>query len=115
MIVSEEILTSEGEILGYFMSEEIPDGIPPLEVVKRLQDQGALSASPTPFDPWRGSTWNPGTLEELVPYLDGIEAFNARCRKPIYNEKPESLQMNTAWHGWSARTRTPYPSLVGRY
>ena len=87
VIVSEEILTSEGEILGYFMTEEIPDGIPPLEVVKRLQDQGAFISIAHPFDPWRGSSWNPGTLESLMPYLDGVEAFNARCRKPIFNEQ----------------------------
>lgn len=87
VIVSEEILTSEGEILGYFMSEEIPDGLPPLEVVKRLQDQGAFINIAHPFDPWRGSSWNPGTLECLVPYLDGVEAFNARCRKPVFNEQ----------------------------
>jgi hypothetical protein len=69
------------------MTEEIPDGIPPLEVVKRLQDQGAFISIAHPFDPWRGSSWNPGTLESLMPYLDGVEAFNARCRKPIFNEQ----------------------------
>src|SRR5690606_23769751 len=42
VVVSEEILTSEGEILGYFMTEEIPDGLEPLEVVRRLKEQGAF-------------------------------------------------------------------------
>lgn len=87
VIVSEEILTSEGEILGYFMTEEIPDGLPPLEVVKRLRDQGAFINVAHPFDPWRGSSWNPATLEQLVPFLDGVEAFNARCFDPAFNEK----------------------------
>jgi hypothetical protein len=87
VVVSEEILTSEGEILAYFISEEIPDFLPPLEVVKMLQDQGAFISVAHPFDPWRGSGWKPGTLEKMVPFLDGVEAFNARCFDPTFNEK----------------------------
>lgn len=87
VVVSEEILTNEGEILAYFITEEIPDGLPPLEVVKMLQDQGAFINVAHPFDPWRGANWKPGTLEKLVPYLDGVEAFNARCFDPTFNEK----------------------------
>lgn len=87
VVVSEEILTTEGEILAYFMTEEIPDDLRPLEVVKRLKDQGAFISVAHPFDPWRGAIWQPGTLEKLVPYLDGVEAFNARCFDPTYNEK----------------------------
>lgn len=87
VIVSEEIQTSEGEILGYFMTEEIPDGLEPMEVIRRLQGQGAFISVAHPFDPWRGSHWKEGTLEELVPYLDGVEAFNARCFDPVFNEK----------------------------
>jgi hypothetical protein len=86
VVVSEEILTSEGEILGYFMTEEIPDNLPPLEVVKRLRDQGAFINVAHPFDPWRGSDWKEDTLEKLVPFLDGVEAFNARCFDQKFNE-----------------------------
>ena len=87
VVVSEEILTDEGEILGYFMTEVIPDGLPPMEVVKRLRGQGAFISVAHPFDPWRGCSWKAGTLEKLVPYLDGMEAFNARCFDQSYNEK----------------------------
>lgn len=87
VVVSEEVLTNEGEILAYFITEEIPDNLPPMEVVKRLKDQGAFISVAHPFDPWRGANWKPGTLEKLVPYLDGVEAFNARCFDPTFNEK----------------------------
>ncbi len=86
VVVSEEILTNEGEILAYFMTEEIPDYLSPLEVVKRLKDQGAFISVAHPFDPYRGASWKPGTLEMLAPYLDGVEAFNARCFDPSFNE-----------------------------
>ena len=87
VVVSEEILTNEGEILAYFMSEEIPDGLPPLEVIRRLKDQGAFISVAHPYDPFRGANWKPGTLEKMVPYLDGVEAFNARCFDASFNEK----------------------------
>lgn len=99
VVVGEEILTTEGEILGYFMNEEIPDYLPPLDVVKRLQDQGAFISVAHPFDPWRGSRWKRGTLEKLVPFLDGVEAFNARCFDPKFNEQAGSFanEHGLAW------------------
>ena len=36
VIIGEEIQTTEGEILGYYMREEIPAGLEPLEVIERL-------------------------------------------------------------------------------
>lgn len=87
VIVAEEILTSEGEILAYFMKEEIPDGLEPMEVIQRLRDQGAFISVAHPFDPWRGSHWKDGTLEAMVPFLDGFEVFNARCFNPEFNEE----------------------------
>ena len=54
VIIGEEILTTEGEILGYFMKEEIPEGLPPMEVVEQLTDQGAVISISHPFDLTRG-------------------------------------------------------------
>lgn len=99
VVVSEEILTNEGELLAYFITKEIPDGLPALEVVRMLQDQGAFISVAHPFDTWRGSSWQPGTLEKLVPYLDAVEAFNARCFDPKFNEQAAKFatQHGLAW------------------
>ncbi len=85
VILAEEIETPEGEILGYFMTEEIPQGLPAVEVVRRLQGQGAFISLPHPFDPHR-SWWSDRTLDQILPDLDGIEVFNARCLREEYNE-----------------------------
>ena len=64
VIIGEEIQTTEGEILGYFMREEIPAGLEPLEVIERLKDQGAFISVAHPFDTNRDVThWKSGTLE----------------------------------------------------
>ncbi len=86
VIVAEEIETPEGEILGYFMTEEIPQGLSAVEVVRRLHGQGAFISLPHPFDPHR-SWWRDRTLDQILPYLDGLEVFNARCRREEYNKE----------------------------
>lgn len=78
VIIGEEILTTEGEILGYFIEEEIPEGLPPMEVVRRLKDQGAVISVSHPFDLTRGCRWSMETLEALLSDLDMIEVLNAR-------------------------------------
>ncbi|MFN8375222.1 MAG: PHP domain-containing protein [Anaerolineae bacterium] len=42
VIVGEEIMTTQGEILGYFLQESIPAGLTPLETIRRLRDQNAV-------------------------------------------------------------------------
>jgi hypothetical protein len=85
VILAEEIMTPEGEFLGYFMTEEIPQGLPAVEVVRRLRGQGAFISLAHPFDPHR-SWWTEKTLDQILPYLDGLEVFNARCRREEYNQ-----------------------------
>jgi len=86
VIVAEEVATPEGEILGCFMTEEVPQGLPAVEVVRRLRGQGAFISMAHPFDPFR-SRWTEETLDQILPYVDGLEVFNARCRRDEYNQK----------------------------
>jgi len=79
VIVGEEIQTTRGELLGYFMKEWVPPGLDPKETIQRLRDQGAVISIPHPFDPFRSKDWEPGDLESLVPLVDAVESFNARC------------------------------------
>ena len=91
VIVGEEIQTTQGEILAYFLSEEIPEGLEPEEVVRRLRGQNAFISVAHPFDPYRGSQWKKGTLEALAPHLDGIEVFNARCVDSAFNQQARAF------------------------
>ncbi len=87
VIVGEEIMTSRGEILAAFVSEEIPRGLPPLEVIRRLRDQGAFISVSHPFDAMRNGHWALADLLEITPLVDAIEVFNARCMQAIFNEQ----------------------------
>ena len=57
VIVGEEIMTTRGEILAAFVTEEIPAELSPHETIKRLRDQNAFISVSHPFDEWRRGGW----------------------------------------------------------
>lgn len=79
VIVGEEIQTTEGELLGYFMQERVPPGLPPQEAIRRLRAQGAVISVAHPFDTVRSQHWDREVLAALAPEIDAVEVFNARC------------------------------------
>jgi predicted metal-dependent phosphoesterase TrpH len=83
VIVGEEIMTTRGELLVAFVSEEVPFGLEPLEAIRRLKAQGAFISVSHPFDARRG--WKLADLLEIIPLVDAIETFNARCMDGRYN------------------------------
>lgn len=79
VIVGEEIRTRRGEVIGLFLTEEIPPGLSPEETVARIKEQGGLVCIPHPFDRIRRrSTLRRPYLERLLPHIDILEAFNSR-------------------------------------
>lgn len=86
IIVGEEILTSKGELLAFFVKEEIPRGLTPLEAIKRLRDQNAFISVSHPYDRLRHG-WELGDLEEITPLVDAIEIFNARSFTTSINDQ----------------------------
>lgn len=84
VIVGEEIKTSAGELLAFFVSEGIPKHTPPMDAVQALKGQGAFICLAHPFDKRRGH-WREEELEPLLPYIDAVEVFNSRCFNPDAN------------------------------
>jgi predicted metal-dependent phosphoesterase TrpH len=78
VIVAEEIKTREGEIIGYFLSEQIPPGLPVKETLREIRRQGGLVSIPHPFDTLRTSRITQEALEEIITEVDMLETFNSR-------------------------------------
>ena len=87
VIVGEEIMTTKGEILAAFLIEEIPSMLTPRETIRRLRAQGAFISVSHPFDFTRRGHWEEDDLLEIVPQIDAIETFNARCLLPGMNRR----------------------------
>lgn len=87
IIPAEEIKTSEGELIGYFLTEHIEKGLSPEETALRIRDQGGVVNVPHPFDRLRSSALRTEALERLVSQglVDMIEGFNARMMRPEDN------------------------------
>lgn len=85
VIIGEEILTTKGELLAAFVKEEIPALLTPLETIRRLRAQGAFISVSHPFDRRRG--WELDDLLAIIPLIDAVEVFNARCFSEIYNQR----------------------------
>jgi predicted metal-dependent phosphoesterase TrpH len=79
VIVGEEILTTRGELLAAFVTEEVPPYLSPQETIRRLKDQGAFISVSHPFDRIRSGAWQEADLLEIIPHVDAIEVFNSRC------------------------------------
>lgn len=78
VIPSEEITTSEGEIIGYFLKEKIEPYLTPEETIRHIRAQGGLVSIPHPFDRLRHSRMHFATLERIIDQVDMLEVFNAR-------------------------------------
>jgi len=87
VIIGEEIMTTRGEILAAFVTEEIPGGLTPQETIRRLKEQGAFISVSHPFDQWRNGHWQEEDLLEILPDVDAIEVYNSRCMRPQFNRK----------------------------
>ena len=91
VIVGEEIKTTQGELLALFVKQEIPAGLPPLEVIARLRDQGAFISVSHPFDIARSGHWELENLLAIAPLVDAVEIFNSRCGRTIYNNRAQEF------------------------
>lgn len=90
IIVSEEILTHQGEIIGAFLSETIPAGLGVSEAIKRIRAQGGLVGVPHPFDNMLRHGLGIEVLSAIVDDIDFIEVYNSRS--PLTEAGNKSLQ-----------------------
>ena len=111
VIPGEEVQTSEGEFLAAYVTREVPRGLPPLEALQRLREQGAFVSVSHPFDPQR-SGWSLATLESLVPLVDAIETDNARVFDGKYNHLAREFARKWNLPG-TAGSDAHHPSEVG--
>jgi hypothetical protein len=87
VIVGEEVMTAQGELLAYFVKEEVPPGLSPAEAIARLRAQGCAISVSHPFDRLRQGAWREAELLAILPRVDAIEVFNSRCIYPEDNDR----------------------------
>lgn len=87
VIVSEEVRTAEGEIIGYFLRANIRKGMTPEETVAAIRAQGGLVCVPHPFDTLRREPLRTPALLRILNDVDIIEVFNSRTIRGRDNDR----------------------------
>jgi predicted metal-dependent phosphoesterase TrpH/glycosyltransferase involved in cell wall biosynthesis len=87
VIPGEEVKTADqGEVIGLFLSEEIPRGLSFGETVDAIRAQGGIVYVPHPFDRLHAIP-EPATLHRHLAQVDVLEVYNARLLFEAYNDE----------------------------
>jgi hypothetical protein len=109
VIISEEIKSSEGEIIGLFLQETVRKGLTPEDTVRAIREQGGLVLVPHPYDRFRRSPLREEAHLRIMPDVDVIEVFNARTILSADNERGRKLaQQHGKLMSASSDAHTPW-------
>ncbi len=87
VIPGEEVKTDgQGEVIGLFLSEQIPRGLSFADTVEAIRAQGGLVYVPHPFDRLHAIP-EPATLHRHLAEIDVFEVYNARLLFEAYNDE----------------------------
>jgi predicted metal-dependent phosphoesterase TrpH len=87
VIPGEEIKTDgQGEIIGLFLTEEIPRGLSFADTLAAIREQGGVVYVPHPFDRMH-TIPEPATLHRHLGEIDVLEVYNARLLFEGYNDE----------------------------
>ena len=92
VIVGEEIFSSDGEIIGLFLSERIEPGLSADETISRIRSQGGIVCIPHPADTKRNKTvLKTEVLIEQRERIDCIEQYNGRTLSAEDIERQQTI------------------------
>jgi predicted metal-dependent phosphoesterase TrpH/glycosyltransferase involved in cell wall biosynthesis len=87
VIPGEEVKTDgQGEVIGLFLTEEIPSGLSFAATIAAIREQGGLVYLPHPFDRMHAIP-EPATLHRHLADIDVLEVYNARLLFETDNEE----------------------------
>lgn len=86
-----EVMTTKGELLAWYITDDVPAHRSPQETIDILRQQGALISVSHPFDRHRGGAWAEEDLLAIVDQVDAIEVHNARCLHKEDNHKARAF------------------------
>jgi predicted metal-dependent phosphoesterase TrpH len=113
VIVGEEIRTTEGELLCFFLQQEVPGGLSPEETIARVRDQGGVVGISHPMDQVRREAMGLRTLTRIRDQLDCVEVFNARSLLPSHNRRVAAWAAGLGLPG-TAGSDAHHPIEIGR-
>lgn len=90
VMIGQEILTTEGELIGLFLKEAIPKQLPAEEAIAAIKGQGGLVYLEHPYDSGRRNL-REEAIERIANQIDIVEVYNGRSQ-PELNRRAEELR-----------------------
>ena len=88
--VASEIKTATGEVIGIYLEDDIPRGLPFADTVEAIHAQGGFVYVPHPCD--RLHSIPPADLlERLAPRFDAFEVVNGRLAREQFNDDADAI------------------------
>lgn len=92
IIVGQEIDTGTGgELIAYYVTEQIPRGLPVGEALARLRAQGAVISVSHPLDRYRNSAMGAEKTLAIIDQVDALEVLNSRCLRNADNRRAADM------------------------
>ncbi len=113
IIVGEEVMTSEGEIIGLYLTKKVNPGLNAKQTVADIKKQGGLVYIPHPFEKVRSGIQQTA-LDGIAKQVDIIEVYNGRALSKTAGKKAlawarlhdVSIAASSDAHGRIGWTRT---------
>ena len=86
-----ELGTTAGEVIGLYMTHDVPRGLTVSEALACIRAQGGLVCLPHPCDPVRRGAIASGARESAAAAVDMIEVVNGRSLAPRHNDRALDL------------------------
>jgi predicted metal-dependent phosphoesterase TrpH len=86
-----ELSTEVGEVVGLYVREDIPRGLPLREATLRIRDLGGLVYLPHPHDVFRRGAISRRERDNAAALCDLVEGFNGRALGPCAGAKSARL------------------------
>lgn len=91
IVVGEEIRTTHGELIAYFLTAPVPSGLSPQEAIAAVRAQGGVVGISHPLDSFRREAIRRRALLPLLDQVDFLEVLNARCLRMADNRAAQVL------------------------
>ena len=92
IIIGEEVMTTEGELIGLFLTKRVEPGLTAQQTAQAIRAQGGLVYLPHPFETIRHGV-QATTLDAMPELIDIVEAHNGRA--VLQNRSPQALTWAT--------------------
>lgn len=95
LIVGAEITTSDGELIGLYLKEEVPAGQTAKETAQLIHEQGGIVYVPHPFETVRSGIPE-AVLDSIPSHVDIVETYNGRA---VFQDKGGYADQWATKHG----------------